>query len=422
MTEVYQETLDTDTMSEPYNEKMSAPEVTTGTSTPPHDEEKQAPEVSHQPLGKPWMYKRFGFGRAKMSYASPQFQVIFVAMVCFLCPGMYNAVSGLGAAGFVTAHDIDNASTALNSTFAAVGFFCGSIANRIGLRLTLGIGGFGYFIYTASLLSYKHNQNAGFLIFAGALLGCCAAMLWTAQGAVMMAYPPEHKKGRYISWFWMIFNTGGVLGALIPLGQNVNNSSGSGVNDGTYIAFMVLMFAGFVLAAFLCNPKFVVREDGSRVILMKHPSWKSEILGLFETFRTDWYILFLFPMFLSSNWFYTYHFQDVNLPNFNTRTRTLNNVLYWSMQIVGAYVTGYMLDTKFSRKTKAKVDIIYLFLLTMAIWGGGYAYQRTYNRESTDPKTGFVGKDWTDSGYIGPLFLYMFYGFFDAAWQTSVYW
>jgi len=35
---------------------------------------------------------------------------------------------------------------------------------------------------------------------------------------------------------------------------------------------------------------------------------------------------------------------------------------------------------------------------------------------------GFVKKDWTSHGYIGPMFLFMFYGVFDAAWQTSVYW
>jgi hypothetical protein len=30
--------------------------------------------------------------------------------------------------------------------------------------------------------------------------------------------------------------------------------------------------------------------------------------------------------------------------------------------------------------------------------------------------------DWSDSGYVGPMFLYMFYGAFDAAWQATVYW
>src|ERR1700733_1054209 len=99
---------------------------------------------------------------------------------------------------------------------------------------------------------------------------------------------------------------------------------------------MILMATGFVLACFLANPKLVRRADGSGIILMKNPSWKSEILGLFETLKTDAYIVGLFPLFIASNWFYAYHFQAVNLPYFNLRTRCLNNVLYWGMQIVGA--------------------------------------------------------------------------------------
>ena len=183
--------------------------------------------------GKPWMYKTFKLGPISIpAYATPQFQIIFVAFVCFLCPGMFNAVNGLGAAGQVNAHDSNNANTAVYSTFSVVGFFCGSIANRIGLRLTLGIGGFGYFLYVASILCYNHTQNAPFFIFAGALLGACAGMLWTAQGAIMMSYPPEKEKGRYISRFWAIFNLGGVIGALIPLGLNLHSTAGK-VNDGT---------------------------------------------------------------------------------------------------------------------------------------------------------------------------------------------
>ena len=74
----------------------------------------------------------------------------------------------------------------------------------------------------------------------------------------------------------------------------------------------VLMALGFILAGFLCNPFLVQRSDGSRVILMKNPTWKSELKGLVEVLRTDFYIVALFPMFFASNWFYTYHFQDVN--------------------------------------------------------------------------------------------------------------
>lgn len=200
-------------MAEVVNEKHAVAD-TIGTDTPQSNEHAIL-ENDPAPKGKPWMYKTTKIGPIKIPcYASPPFQLALVAFVCFLCPGMFNAVNGLGAAGQVDPYDINNANTALYATFSVVGFFAGSIANRIGLKMTLGFGGFGYFLYIASILSYNHNKNAGFLIFAGALLGVCAGMLWTAQGAVMMSYPPEKSKGKYISWFWMIFNLGAVIGSL----------------------------------------------------------------------------------------------------------------------------------------------------------------------------------------------------------------
>lgn len=136
-----------------------------------------------------WMYRSFRVGPIRLPwYASPPSQLILVALVCFLCPGMFNAVSGLGGGGQVNATTANNANVALYSTFSVVGFFAGSIANRLGIKLTLSFGGFGYFLYIASFLSYNHTKNAGFVIFAGALLGVCAGLLWTAQGAIMVCH------------------------------------------------------------------------------------------------------------------------------------------------------------------------------------------------------------------------------------------
>ncbi|KAL1962034.1 hypothetical protein VTN77DRAFT_678 [Rasamsonia byssochlamydoides] len=368
--------------------------------------------------GKSWMYKPLKIGSwTGPWFASPEFQLLLVSFVCFMCPGMFNAVSGLGAGGQVDPHDVNDANTALYSTFAVVGFFAGSIANRIGLKLTLSIGGFGYFLYVASLLNYNHNKNVGFLVFAGALLGVCAGLLWCAQGAVMMSYPLESQKGVFIAVFWVIFNLGGVIGSLVPLGQNMHSIAGQ-VNDGTYIAFMVLMAFGFVLAWGLSDSKHIKRRDGSRVIVMKNPTWQSEIMGLFETLHSDFYIVLLFPMFLSSNWFTAYQFNAVNGFYFDIRTRALNSLLYWLCQMVGAFVFGQLLDLKcLSRKARAKMGLGLLFAITMAIWGGGYAFQKTYTRETPKPNM-----DFTSSGYVGPMFLYMFYGFYDAAFQTCTYW
>ncbi len=100
-----------------------------------------------------------------------------------------------------------------------------------------------------------------------------------------------------------------LLPGRIPLGENIHSKSGV-VTDGTYIGFMILTFCGAALAWALVDARQVQRADGSRVVLMKNPSWQSEFLGLWETLRTDTWVIFLFPMFFASNWFYTYQFND----------------------------------------------------------------------------------------------------------------
>jgi hypothetical protein len=194
------------------------------------------------------------------------------------------------------------------------------------------------------------------------------------------------------------------------------------VSDGTYVGFLVLTVLGACLAGTLVNAKDVVRADGTKVIVMKNPTWQTELYGLYKVFRTDPYIMFLFPMFFASNFFYAYHFNAVNGAYFSPRTKALNGTLYWTMQIIGACVFGYALDHEGIRRSlRARIAWVVLLALTMGIWGGGYVFQKGYTRESSSPKS-FHRTDWSDPGYIGPMFLYMSYGFYDAAFQTCVYW
>lgn len=185
-------------------------------STSPTDNSSTINETHHHivlPTG--WKYRTRRIGPLTVPcYASPQVQLLLVAFVCFLCPGMFNAVNGLGGGGQLSATTADNANVAVYATFSIVGFFAGTIANRLGIKLTLSLGGLGYCLYISSYLSYNHDKNEDFVVFSGVVLGICAGMLWAAQGAVMMSYPHERNKGKYISWFWMIFNLGGVIGSL----------------------------------------------------------------------------------------------------------------------------------------------------------------------------------------------------------------
>lgn len=340
---------------------------------------------------------------------------------------MFNALSGLGAGGQVDGEVQSNASVALYTTFAFFGFISGSILNYIGAPATLAFGGLGYALYSASFLAYNHVQNAGFVIFAGAMLGVCAACLWTAQGTVMMSYPTEGEKGRYIGLFWAIFNMGAVIGSIIPIAQNWKTVGNKPVNDGTYIGFLVLMVTGAVLAFFLVSPEKVVRKDGTRVQKLTHPSAWSEIKGLYETFISDPYIVLLFPLFWASNWFYTYQFNGYNLFLFNTRGRSFSNLWYWLAQIFGAISFGFFLDSqRLSRRNRAIVGWGVLFGIVMVIWGGGYKViaqwdgQERRRMGADPPETPNI--DVKDSKYAGYVILYIFYGFLDAMWQTYAYW
>jgi hypothetical protein len=211
----------------------------------------------------------------------------------------------------------------------------------------------------------------------------------------------------------------------IPLGENINIKTNSTVTDGTYIAFIVLMFGGAVLALILCNAGDVIRSDGTRVVLMKNPSWQSEFIGLYETVKFEPFVLLLFPMFWSSNWFITYQTNSINGARFDTRTKALNSILYYTAQIVAALIWGYTLDIERVRRTvRAKAALGVLFVLTFVIWGGGYAYEKQYTRDTVNIKLhpDYKPTDWQTPGYVGVMFLYIFYGLFDAAWQATVYW
>jgi MFS family permease len=337
-----------------------------------------------------------------------------------MCPGLFNALNGLGAGGQVDSKTSANSNATLYATFAAAAFFAGSINNMLGSRITLLLGSIGYALYIGSYLAVNIHAGAGaFVIAAGAILGICAGLLWTAQGSMMLAYPTEGQKGKYISIFWAIFNLGGVVGASVSLGQNFHSTANS-VGNGTYIGFLILTLIGVTIPLLMVDPKNIIRTDGTKVPVPVHPSWKKEILGLFVALRTDPMIILAFPMFFASNWFYTWQFNAYNGALFTIRARGLNNLVYWSSQVVGSISIGYMLDRKgLSRRTRAFAGWVILFIMVFVVHIWGYFYQKQYTRESAkiDPKI-----DIYDKGYVGRIWLYIFCGLLDAMWQTTAYW
>ncbi len=71
--------------------------------------------VRDVPRPSGWKYKQFNFlGRLTPYYASPKVQLVMVSFVCFLCPGMFNALNGMGGGGKADPTLADNMVTLFN--------------------------------------------------------------------------------------------------------------------------------------------------------------------------------------------------------------------------------------------------------------------------------------------------------------------
>lgn len=360
-------------------------------------------------------------------YREPWFQICLVSFISFCNPGMYNALSGMGGSGQVNSTISANATVATHAcTAGAALLLAGSLYKYLGPRRSLLIGGWTYALYAGSLLNSDRTKDGGpFVIAAGALLGLGAAFFWVAQGTIMVTYTDDNTRGKAIGVFWVVFNLGATIGSLASFGINYHSKSGT-VTDSTYVAYMVIMLFGWLLSVFVCSTENLSDNyHGNRIAQeSKAFNWTNLKGTIVETLRIvfNWKNLCLYPMFFAANVFYPYQQNAVNGETFNLRTRALNGALYWIAQMFGGLLMGFLLDIQiFNRRTRAKLGWTVLFVAGMAIWGGGYRFQLWDDmrlqkglKQDIDYKAG--------SEYLGPMFLYFFYGAYDAFWQAFCYW
>ncbi|KAL4860836.1 hypothetical protein BDV12DRAFT_208765 [Aspergillus spectabilis] len=356
-------------------------------------------------------------------FYEPWTQISLISFIAFCNPGMYNALTGMGGSGQVDSTVAANSNVATHAcTAGAALFLVGTFYRYLGPRWSLVIGGWTYALYSGSLLCFNRTANGEFVIAAGAILGLGAAFFWVAQGTIMVTYTTDATRGRAIGLFWVIFNLGGAIGSLASFGINYHSSVGT-VTDSTYIAYIVVMLFGWTLSLFVCDTESLSRKyHGNRIEQSaKRLNWTNIRETVKNTMRIifDWRIMCLYPMFFNANVFYSYQQNDVNGLTFNLRTRSLNSALYWIAQMIGGLSMGFLLDLQhLNRRSRALSGWAILFVTGMVIWGGGYKFQVWSDRfgmnQDIDYKMG--------SSYLGPMFLYFFYGMFDAFWQSYCYW
>lgn len=352
---------------------------------------------------------------------------------------MYNALGGLGGSGQVDPTVAANATVALLACTAGTALFIvGPLFTYTGPRLCFMLGGWTYALYSGSLLNFNRksqrgrdtstslmkiqldHDNGAFVIASGAILGVGASMLWVVQGAIMTTYVAESQKGRAIAVFWIIFNLGGGVGSLASFGLNFKSKSGT-VSDSTYIALMIIMLFGWGLGLFICSPRRIRLAQLHAAVEKEKHSLRGTAEIVIRT-MASWRVACMLPLFFCANVFYSYQQNNVNGMTFNIRSRSLNGALYWIAQMLGGLFIGVILDLPFlTRPMRARVGWVVLFVTGMAIWGGGYAFQKWQDRRLAAGLKQNV--DYTQGSIsTGPIFLYIFYGMYDALWQGYCYW
>ena len=137
--------------------------------------------------------------------------------------------------------------------------------------MTLSLGTIGYSIYVGSLWAFQVHGTSAFFVVAGGILGFsefheqqvtgtrvdsnlpAAALLWAAQGAIMMSYPLEKDKGRAFTIFWSIFQGGTLIGAAIALGIQAHSILPV-VSTGVYLAFMIIQLTAIASSWLILPP------------------------------------------------------------------------------------------------------------------------------------------------------------------------
>ncbi|KAF9188385.1 hypothetical protein BGZ51_000631 [Haplosporangium sp. Z 767] len=350
-------------------------------------------------------------------------QIILIGVICFGTIGMFNAMSSIGNAGKHSPTAQNLAITASSIAYIFGFLIAGGTHNMLGPRPCVAFGGFSFFLYAGAMMLAKDNEHSIYPPLAGVLLGLGAGCIWVTQGAMMMSYPTEGNKGKYIACFWAIFNLGAVLGSILPLVMNsAPGMDPDDVSPDTYIVYMVVMGLATLLAVFLASPSSIVRDDGEPVIVAKFAGLKAEFIAILSVF-CDWRMLLLIPAFFFSNFSYTYQFNDFNGFNFNIRTRSLNSILFWVAQIIGALFIGHLLDRiPLRRPRRAILGLAVIALLFMGTWIGALMMQLKHKWErKTATEDELIDFEHGDD-YTGPLVIYTMFGFCDAAFAVYCYW
>lgn len=343
------------------------------------------------------------------------FQVFVMGGVYFCAPGMYNALSSLGAGGLATPW-YANATAAAGLVFMAVLCIIGGvIVSKIGVRLALFISTFGDIIYASSLYLNSKNGTQWFLLFGSIISGATDGLLYAIEGPIITAYPEPDRRGRILSLWAFMHNAAKIVGGSIIFSLNSHRTTKGAVSLQTYLAIIGVMCIGPFLSLLLSKPEKVQRRDGVKITFRKM-SWSRTLYEFYKVVSSR-SVLLLCPWFFTQ-WLYNAYVGTLQTQFFSVRTRALCSLLVPWGDIFGAFIMGHFLDhaKRLSINQRARFTWAFLMALTLGLWVWAAIISKQLEGHPS-------GIDWSSGAIFGKIFgLIFMFEFTSMATQTLLYW
>jgi len=420
-------------------------------------------------------------------YRTPNIQTVTLGLVFFWVFAAYTTIQFYSASIYGSSLAADSVS-AVYLTFTLTCLISPAIINKYGCRLSMFFGVLGYATFIAAGMIYflYGGENViwsrRLVVVGGAVLGCGASTLWTAQGRLILQYASmvevpapadadgatssesSTQTGKLMGLFWAIFQCSSLVGGSISFVYYNRKPEGS---TALYSLFLTFVIMGALFTQLLLPPSMLQTspdaesntgapvkqndlesiseqsplnespveysefdkghsnvQDSSLKIHedLSHQSWVQEAHGTLRMCFTK-RMLCLSPLFFYTGFNQPYQQATFGNRFFTRRTIGAELIIFHLMEIIGAIVVGRLLDRESSNTTSSsnrrnRAILCLGAFVIINCMGNILAAMQEYDAKGK----GIVAHDISDSSVIYPSLAFACWGFADAQIQVYCYW
>ena len=326
-------------------------------------------------------------------YRTTIFNISVVAVCAFIAPGLWAAMNGLGGAGSASPYYVNAANAVIFCLQLLVCIFGSSLIAKIGLKWSFVLGMIGFPIYASSVYCNIRYDNTWYIMLACVIDGVSSGIFWLTEGAIVLAYPEKHRRGKYLAYWLAARIVGQMIGGAVTLGVNAENKLQGHISVQTYLVFISIQAVGPFVAAMLSSPQKVQRSDRSKVVVNLPQGLKTELRAMWSLVgRKE--ILLLLPMIFQSV-FSEAFFSTYNATYFTVRSRALASLVASTCVIIANFMLGFFLDwRKLTLNFRAITAFVVIYAFELSLYIYAMIVNKEYERMESSPVL-----DWTDDGF-----------------------